>query len=178
MTSNAVTASHKTSDGDESGSRCKRSIVSDHEDFSQMNEMLKPKIMLEATRLTRAGRLTDATALLQRMLRGETAPNMHFGGASDVAPAGRTRRSLTPRPRPSTRRTGRSSARPLPPDQTVSVGSALYSTASGVARPPHCRPRTLYRQGEGSLKRLTAIRQERGSTSSTFPATIRGRQSP
>ena len=55
-----------------------------------MNEMLKPKIMLEATRLTRAGRLTDATALLQRMLRGETAPNMHFGGASDVALAGRT----------------------------------------------------------------------------------------
>jgi poly(hydroxyalkanoate) depolymerase family esterase len=64
--------------------------VSDHEDFSQMNEMLKPKIMLEATHLTRAGRLTDATALLQRMLRGETAPNTHFGGASDVALAGRT----------------------------------------------------------------------------------------
>jgi poly(hydroxyalkanoate) depolymerase family esterase len=55
-----------------------------------MNEMLKPKIMLEATRLTRAGRLTDATALLQRMLRGETAPSMHFGGDSDVALAGRT----------------------------------------------------------------------------------------
>jgi len=55
-----------------------------------MNEMLKPKIMLEATRLTRAGRLTDATALLQHMLRGETAPDMHFGGASDVALAGRT----------------------------------------------------------------------------------------
>jgi hypothetical protein len=52
-----------------------------------MNEMLKPKIMLEATRLTRAGRLTDATALLQRMLRGE---NMHFGAASDVALAGRS----------------------------------------------------------------------------------------
>src|SRR6267143_487621 len=29
--------------------------------------------MLEATRLTRAGRLTDATALLQRVLRGRTA---------------------------------------------------------------------------------------------------------
>ena len=50
-----------------------------------MNEMQKPKIMREATRLTHAGRLTDATALLQRMLRGETAPNTHFGGASDVA---------------------------------------------------------------------------------------------
>ena len=29
--------------------------------------------MLEATRLTRAGQLTEATALLQRMLRGKTA---------------------------------------------------------------------------------------------------------
>jgi poly(hydroxyalkanoate) depolymerase family esterase len=57
---------------------------------ARIYEMLKPKIMLEATRLTRAGRLTDATALLQRMLRGETAPNMHFGAASDVALAGRT----------------------------------------------------------------------------------------
>jgi poly(hydroxyalkanoate) depolymerase family esterase len=81
---------HSTSDGDKSGSRCGRSIVSDHEDFSQMNKMLKPKTMLEATRLTRAGRLTDATALLQRMLRGEMAPNMHFGGARDVALARRT----------------------------------------------------------------------------------------
>ena len=90
MTSDAALDLHSTSDGDKSGSRCGRSIVSDREDFSQMNEMLKPKIMLEATRLTRAGRLTDATALLQRMLRGETAPNMHFGGASDVALAGRT----------------------------------------------------------------------------------------
>jgi hypothetical protein len=31
--------------------------------------------MLEATRLTRAGRLTEATALLQRVLRSETARN-------------------------------------------------------------------------------------------------------
>ena len=32
-----------------------------------------PSDMLEATRLTRAGRLTEATALLQRLLRGERA---------------------------------------------------------------------------------------------------------
>jgi poly(hydroxyalkanoate) depolymerase family esterase len=52
--------------------------------------MLNPNMILEATRLTRAGRLTEATALLQRMLRGETAPDMSFGGAGDVVLAGRT----------------------------------------------------------------------------------------
>ena len=39
-----------------------------------MNDVLNPNTMLEATRLTRAGRLAEATTLLQRMLRGETAP--------------------------------------------------------------------------------------------------------
>ena len=52
--------------------------------------MLNPNMMLEATRLTRAGRLTEATALFQRMLRGETAPDMSFGGAGDFTLAGRT----------------------------------------------------------------------------------------
>ena len=33
-----------------------------------MNDMLDPNKMAEATRLTRAGRLAEATALLQRML--------------------------------------------------------------------------------------------------------------
>ena len=54
-----------------------------------MNNMLHPNTMLEATRLTRAGRLSEATTLLQRMLRGETAPDMTFGTANDIAPAGR-----------------------------------------------------------------------------------------
>jgi hypothetical protein len=47
--------------------------------------MLKQDIVRKATRLTRAGRLVEATALLQRMLRGETAPGMRFGTASDTA---------------------------------------------------------------------------------------------
>jgi poly(hydroxyalkanoate) depolymerase family esterase len=37
--------------------------------------MLNQDIILEATRLTRAGQLVEATALLQRMLRGENAPD-------------------------------------------------------------------------------------------------------
>jgi hypothetical protein len=37
--------------------------------------MLNQDIIREATRLTRAGQLVEATALLQRMLRGENAPD-------------------------------------------------------------------------------------------------------
>jgi poly(hydroxyalkanoate) depolymerase family esterase len=53
-----------------------------------MNDMLDPNKMAEATRLTRAGRLAEATALLQRMLRGEPPPDMKVGIASDAVPAG------------------------------------------------------------------------------------------
>ncbi len=36
--------------------------------------MLNQDIMREATRLTRSGQLAEATALLQRMLRGDDTP--------------------------------------------------------------------------------------------------------
>ena len=45
-----------------------------------MNDM-----MLQATLLTRANRLSEATALLQRMLRGETDPSMTIGPTDDIA---------------------------------------------------------------------------------------------
>ena len=47
--------------------------------------------MLEATRLARAGRLTEATALLQRLFRGEAAEQPAAGPSRDNAgaPAGR-----------------------------------------------------------------------------------------
>jgi poly(hydroxyalkanoate) depolymerase family esterase len=71
------------------GPSYRRSIVSAQEDASDMSDMLNPNILLEATRLTRTRRLTEATALLQRMLRGEIAPDMTFGTADDMTPTGR-----------------------------------------------------------------------------------------
>lgn len=47
--------------------------------------MLKQDIVREATRLTRAGQLVEATALLQRMLRGESAPDATFGTTARIA---------------------------------------------------------------------------------------------
>jgi len=49
--------------------------------------MLKQDIIGEATRLTRAGRLVEATALLQRMLRGETTPEGTFRTGPTALPA-------------------------------------------------------------------------------------------
>ena len=64
-----------------------------------MNDALHPD-MLEATRLTRAGRLTEATALLHRVLRSGTVPDTPSGPTGDTAdaPAGRVPRiiDLTP----------------------------------------------------------------------------------
>jgi poly(hydroxyalkanoate) depolymerase family esterase len=49
--------------------------------------MLNQDVVREATRLTRAGQLAEATALLQRMLRGESAPGPTSGGTARAAPA-------------------------------------------------------------------------------------------
>src|SRR5260221_9463034 len=51
--------------------------------------MLKQDIVREATRLTRAGQLVKATVLLQRMLRGETAPEATSGTTGRIALTGR-----------------------------------------------------------------------------------------
>jgi poly(hydroxyalkanoate) depolymerase family esterase len=52
-----------------------------------MNDRIHHRDMLEATRLTRAGELTEATVLLQRLLRGETAPDAMFSTIDDTADA-------------------------------------------------------------------------------------------
>jgi poly(hydroxyalkanoate) depolymerase family esterase len=51
--------------------------------------MLKQHIIREATRLTRAGQLVEATVLLQRMLRGDTAPDAASGATGRIALIGR-----------------------------------------------------------------------------------------
>jgi poly(hydroxyalkanoate) depolymerase family esterase len=50
--------------------------------------MLNQDIIREATRLTRTGQLVEATALLQRMLRGESAPDASSDTGSRIALAG------------------------------------------------------------------------------------------
>jgi poly(hydroxyalkanoate) depolymerase family esterase len=51
-----------------------------------MEGNVNPNTVVEATRLTRAGRLTEATVLLRRMLQGETASDMTFDTADDITP--------------------------------------------------------------------------------------------
>jgi poly(hydroxyalkanoate) depolymerase family esterase len=51
--------------------------------------MLKQDVVREATRLTRAGQLVEATVLLQRMLRGGSAPNATLRTAGRIALRGR-----------------------------------------------------------------------------------------
>ena len=64
-----------------------------------MNDVLHAD-MLEATRLTRAGRLTEATTLLQRMLRGGEVPDTGSAPSGEAAhaPAGRGSRIIDLRP--------------------------------------------------------------------------------
>lgn len=50
--------------------------------------MLKQDIVRKATRITRAGQLAEATVLLQRMLRGERAPEAAFRTAGRAALTG------------------------------------------------------------------------------------------
>ena len=54
-----------------------------------MKQMLKQDIVREATRLTRAGQLVEATVLLQRMLRGENAPHATSRTTGGIALTGR-----------------------------------------------------------------------------------------
>jgi poly(hydroxyalkanoate) depolymerase family esterase len=90
-----------------------------------MNDGLHPD-MIEATRLTRAGRLSEATALLQRVLGSGTAPGFASGPTGETAHAPAGRGSVTidltpdtieltdPKPLPPTRQAPRPAANARP----------------------------------------------------------------
>src|ERR1700733_7960498 len=77
--------------------------------------MLKQDIVREATRLTRAGQLVEATVLLQRMLRGETEPDTISGTTDASLSRGGSRQTLTRRPIPSKGPTVRHHRRAIQP---------------------------------------------------------------
>ena len=56
--------------------------------------MLNLDVIREATRLTRAGQLVEATALLQRMLRGDNAPDAPSRPEERIALAVRERLTI------------------------------------------------------------------------------------
>jgi poly(hydroxyalkanoate) depolymerase family esterase len=87
--------------------------------------MLNQDVVREATRLTRAGQVVEATALLQRMLRGESAPEPKSGSTARAAPARLEPPTIdaeanvaekTERPRPSRTTSGQGRKRPAPLD--------------------------------------------------------------
>ena len=98
--------------------------------------MLNQDIIREATRLTRAGQLVEATALLQRMLRGETAPDATSAPPVASLLPDASRPSLTRRPMLSRRRIVSASERgPHPLNRAC---SARYSIAKRGAPGSDC----------------------------------------
>jgi hypothetical protein len=90
--------------------------------------MLKQDIVREATRLTRAGQLVEATVLLQRMLRGENAPHATSRTTGGIALTGREppiigAKANTIEEKDTTQSAPATSARPR------TLGASLYRTA-------------------------------------------------
>ena len=82
--------------------------------------MLNLDIVREATRLTRAGRLTEATALLQRMLRSENGPDPVPTAGSPLPATGREPPTIDAKAHASETRSRRRTVR-SPEDLTKSL---------------------------------------------------------
>ena len=179
------------------GPACGARFVPDPRTRRTVNRLLNPTMMAEATRLVRAGRLAESTALLQR-LSGTTAPDTASAVTTTLratpphAAADHRRRvsrrggdgcaARAPRHRCATGgRIGRygrkSSAAPAPAARLARSHQAPLrartaradATGPGAARPIWCR------EADSSSKRSTATRREAAPTSSTSPAAIADR---
>lgn len=143
--------------------------------------MLKQDIVREATRLTRAGRLVEAAVLLQRMLRGETAPGMTFGSASDTALARREPLIIDAKAniiegtdRPYSRVTSTQSHM-LSEELLGRAKKRLPGLPARIKRAPPSTP-DIVPEAQSSSKAPTAIQQEAVLTGSSSPAVIRGKR--
>jgi poly(hydroxyalkanoate) depolymerase family esterase len=118
-----------------------------------MTAMLPPD-MLEATRLTREGRLTEATALLQRLFGNETAPDTPSDTAHGTAapPTGRRPRVFDVNPETG-KAAGSESASPAQGRRGFAAGLRPATGLAGTALPqvPEALRSFLERANQGGL---------------------------
>ena len=161
-----------------------------------MNDILHPHhSMLEATRLTRAGQLTEATELLQRLLRGDAPPDRHRRSYYRIDPPDgsrhrrrgvlRSRRRFVPRllrheleRRPRAGLSKRSYGRRPYSPKCCAASSSGQMDRSGRDSPDwgghfRCQRPTPCRTADSLLRGLTAAKPETVLTKFTFPAAIR-----
>src|SRR5918911_955712 len=100
--------------------------------------------MLEATRLTRAGRLAEATAFLQRILRREPASDTAAGADPSNTPAGHASHTIDVVPDKVEVSDPRPSARTERTFETSITGQPAVSKLEETTQPPH-RPEALRR---------------------------------
>src|SRR5947209_8750426 len=139
--------------------------------------MLNQETLREATRLTRAGQLTEATALLRQMLRGQVAPTAASQApnrnrlasrapltidleANDVSEINRAPGAQRPTERPR-------SQRPLFDRARMVLGSVCEARRTRLLR-----QRTSHRRGRNLSRAPTATLREAEVTSFSSPAAI------
>ena len=144
--------------------------------------MLNQDTIREATRLTQAGQLVEATALLQRMLRGERAPDGTSRTVGLLLP-GREPLTIDAKVNDVEKTDSAHLARaPSAPPRGL---QPLFDRAKdgswlGMRGVKRTRPsmRDIVPEGANSSKPPTAIRREAAITSSSSPAAIRGNRFP
>ena len=162
--------------------------------------MLNQDTIREATRLTHAGELAEATALLQRMLRGVCVPDATSRTAgrvplsdrepltidakvNDIEEADSTHLARAPfglprRLQPLFDRAkdgswlGMRGAKRTPPSTADILPEGAKFIESAYSNPAGCQ------KARSSSKALTATRREAALTSSSSPAAIRGSRFP